>query len=186
MDLLKRLDTWLAFFTLAAVGYYFGLRPLLDHFGIDVGALLRRLLGRAATVSSVSGGSLAHYGEPDARLAPEKVADGPGLSAGLSAGLPATPPMHPALHAIMLNNSADKDERAAATTRGALVRALIVAGWRTGEIRVLLRGDTTAVTDEIRAARIALGVGDEEVPRTPLAGRPIPPGVEFEDKAVTV
>lgn len=174
MEWLQRLDTWAALITLAAVAWFLGVRPLLDWLNIDVGEVLRRLLS-----SRVSGGSLNRYVEREAPLPPVRPADR-GLSAGLSAS---SAPLHPALRAIILDTEADKPGRQAATTRAALIRALVAAGWRTGEIRVLLRGDTTVVTEEIRAARLALGVGDEEAPKTPLAGRPIPPGVEFADES---
>lgn len=170
MELLNRLDNWLALITLVAVGWYLGVRPLGERFGWW--SALRRFL------SSVSVAPAAPYVAPAPAPEPAPPADR-GLSAGLSAPAPAVPEP---LRAIMIDSEADKAERQAATTRPALIRALVAAGWRTGEIRTLLRGDTTAVTDEIRAARIALGVAEEDAPRTPLAGRPIPPGVEFEER----
>lgn len=67
-------------------------------------------------------------------------------------------------------------------SRENLIRFLVAFGWKTGEIRGLIKGDTGKIGEEVRAARLALGLEDEETPRTPLAGRPIPAGVVFAEE----
>lgn len=105
-----------------------------------------------------------------------------GLSAGLSGGLPDnTPRVPPAVRNIMLDTAASKDDRKAATSRESLITALVAAGWGTGEIRAQLKGDSGEIGNQVRAARAVLGLVDEDVPRTPIAGRPVAPGVEFAD-----
>lgn len=68
-------------------------------------------------------------------------------------------------------------------TREQLIAALVAAGWGVGEIRSVLRGDNGKIGEEIAAARARLGGGvpSPEPARTPLAGRPIPPGIRFSD-----
>lgn len=78
-----------------------------------------------------------------------------GLSARLSALSPAR---RDALLAIIVDTP-DKGERAALTSRAALVAALVAAGWQTGEIRAQLKGDNGAIGLEVEAARQRLGVG---------------------------
>lgn len=78
-----------------------------------------------------------------------------GLSARLSA---LTPARRDALLAIIIDTD-DKGERAALTTRAALVAALVAAGWQTGEIRAVLKGDNGAIGLDVEAARQRLGVG---------------------------
>jgi hypothetical protein len=105
-----------------------------------------------------------------------------GLSAGLSAGLPTHETFVPAaVRNIMLDTATSKDDRKAATSRESLITALVAAGWGTGEIRAQLKGDSGEIGNQVRAARAVLGLVDEEVPRTPIAGRPVAPGVEFAD-----
>lgn len=141
-------------------------RPMLEDFGLI----------SAEGVKSYE----VDYGEPIVKPLPARPAD-PSLSVGLSAP---SARIHPALRAIMLDSEDDKGARLEATSRMALVQALVAAGWKTGEIRAQLKGDTGAIGDQVRAARIALGMADEEVPHTPIAGRPVPPGVEFAEEAV--
>lgn len=165
--------SWMAQVFLVSVGvisvgllWFRVFRPMLEDFGV---------LRPADGVNSYD----ADYDEPVTRPLPNLPAD-PGLSVGLSAP---SAKIHPAVLAIILDSEADKAERMEVTSRMALVQALVAAGWKTGEIRAQLKGDTGAIGDQVRAARIALGMADEEVPRTPLAGRPVPPGVEFADEA---
>jgi hypothetical protein len=69
-------------------------------------------------------------------------------------------------------------------SREALLRALVAAGWKTGEIRAVVKGDNALIGQEVQAARRALGLEEEGVQRSPIAGRPIPPGVVFQEDAL--
>jgi len=64
-------------------------------------------------------------------------------------------------------------------SRQTLVTALVAAGWSTAEIRDRLVGANDAIGAEVKAARAALGL-DDGAAVTPIAGRPVPPGVSFE------
>jgi hypothetical protein len=110
---------------------------------------------------------------------PEAAAETPtdhglsGLSAPIAA-LPAPDPLDSYLETL------DTYSRAAA------VAILVDAGWPVGKIRARLTGDSGAIGREAEAARAALGLGgDEDEPRTPLAGRPIADGVAFPQRSPT-
>lgn len=63
-------------------------------------------------------------------------------------------------------------------TRSALIDECLTQGWQVDELRGLLRGSNDALSAEIAAARQRLGLAER---RTPIAGRPVPAGVEYED-----
>jgi hypothetical protein len=102
-------------------------------------------------VSSVSD---IDYGELPMGHEPETAKD-PGLSAGLSA---LEGDRRRAVEHIMLNTSMDKDARRMVANRANLVAALVSLGWQTGEIRVIVKGDTEAIGMECQAAQTRLGM----------------------------
>jgi hypothetical protein len=67
-------------------------------------------------------------------------------------------------------------------TRAAIVRVLVAQGWSTAEIRDRLVGANDAIGDEVKAARIALGLEPELPRRSPIAGRELPPDAQFFDE----
>lgn len=121
---------------------------------------------RAASAPDVSRDSPLDYVTRYPALEADTATD-PGLSAGLS-GLSAV--QAEAVRGYMLDRS-----------RANLIRLAVVLGASTGDLRPVLRGDNGANGQEIAAIRRALGLEEEGVPRTPLAGRPIPPGVVFQE-----
>lgn len=138
--------------------------------------LILELLGRLfpatveddppARLSTVSPPPPAHYVKSPAPLSADTAPD-PGLSDGLSA--------LSEVEALAL------EDIRAYRSRENLVCFLVAFGWKTGEIRAILKGDSGKIGEEVREARVLLGLEDEEVPRTPLAGRPIPAGVVFQE-----
>lgn len=144
------------------------IRPALEDWGVlsweDEEPAVTRYSPLPAQVSSVSARDYVTSVEPEV---PDSPAD-PGLSDGLSAWSEA---QRLAFDGLMLYRS-----------REAAMRALVAAGWKVSDIRAagLFRGDNAVVGQEVRAARLALGLEDDEAPKTPIAQRPIPAGVDFE------
>lgn len=106
------------------------------------------------------------WGEPEEEaLAPKPPVTPP-------AQVPASPsaPLPAAVRALLTERRREK-----------LIEALVAAGWGTGEIRMQLKGDSGTIGEEVRAARIRLGLADPDQRVTPLAGRPVPDGVIFVD-----
>lgn len=67
-------------------------------------------------------------------------------------------------------------------TRGALIEELLTLGWTITDFRreQIFRGDNNKISAEVDAARKRLGMeSDDRQAISPVAGRPIPPGVSF-------
>jgi hypothetical protein len=79
----------------------------------------------------------------------------------------------------MLDSELPRDERKAATSKDALLAALIAAGWGYSEIRAVLKNDSNTFRDEFEAARARLAQPPGAPRQTPLAERELPDGVEF-------
>jgi hypothetical protein len=122
--------------------------------------VVRFLLGKETEeVSSVSADNYVTSSDETHRHTAADTADG-GLSGGLS-GLSA---LHRhALDLIMLDSSLEGAALEARTTAKVLVRALVAAGWKTGRIRQVVKGDNNTISEWITDARNELGLRDERV-----------------------
>ncbi len=71
MELLQRLDTWVALITLATVAWFLGVIPLLDYLGLDMGEALRSMVSRRGVNPSAEDDTPppAGYVAPRARAA---------------------------------------------------------------------------------------------------------------------
>ena len=108
--------------------------------------------------SSVSPQDYDNPPAADAVATPADRADS-GLSAGLS-GLSAL--QQSVLLAIMLDNSMEPGQRAARVTTENVVALLVVfGGWKTGEIRSVLKGDNGPLGALIAQTKERYGVRDE-------------------------
>jgi hypothetical protein len=63
----------------------------------------------------------------------------------------------------MLDSSLEGAALEARTTAKVLVRALVAAGWKTGRIRQVVKGDNNTISEWITEARAELGLRDERV-----------------------
>ena len=141
----------------------FGLIAVLAMFYFEIGAWLYRrgitlpfYLDMTEPVSSVSPDDYVTVNDEAPRQTAADRADG-GLSGGLSAlsGL-----QQHAVRLIILDTE-DVVQRRARTTAKVVVRALVAAGWRTGEIRQAVKGDNNVIGEWITEARAELGLRDE-------------------------
>jgi hypothetical protein len=153
----------------------FGLIAVIAMFYFDIGAWLYRrgitlpfYLDMTEEVSSVSPEHYVTPNDAEPRQTAADPADG-GLSGGLSAlsGL-----QRHALDLIMLDTEDVVQRRARSGTK-VLVKALVAAGWRTGEIRQAVKGDNNTLGEWITEARAELGLRDERVIGVGRDGRQI-------------
>jgi hypothetical protein len=142
----------------------FGLIAVLAMFYFDIGAWLYQrgitlpfYLDMTEEVSSVSPDGYVTSNDAEPRSTAADTADG-GLSGGLSAlsGL-----QQHAVRLIMLDSSLEGAALEARTTAKVLVRALVAAGWKTGRIRQVVKGDNNVIGEWIAEARAELGLRDE-------------------------
>ena len=138
---------------------YFSVGEWLYQRGIT----LPFYLDMTEEVSSVSRNDYVTSSDEAPRQTAADTADS-GLSGGLS-GLSGL--QRHALDLIMLDTE-DVVQRRARTTTKVVVRALVAAGWKTGEIRQAVKGDNNVIGEWIAEARAELGLRDE---RTVGVGR---------------
>jgi hypothetical protein len=130
-------------------------QPIWDWRGSISEALYRAWLAlprsqRRTTVSMVSVTTLQHRAADYVSQNPEIAPDAPqtpGLSV-VSSGLSASSAEIPDELADIMTYR----------TREKLIDALVAAGWGTGEIRALIKGDSGVIGEEVKAARTRLGI----------------------------
>ena len=154
MEMFERLDTWFTLLTVGILAWTLITNPR------HVAAFVARMAGRSTEpVSSVSP---EPYDNPPAQPVEKTTADR--ADAGLSGGLSGLSGLQRhALFVIMLDSEQDVVRRKAVTTSAVLVEALVAAGWKTGEIRSVLKGDNNVLGQQIQQARERLGLRDERV-----------------------
>jgi hypothetical protein len=145
--------SWLAYTSFVCVAvitvgllWFRAIRPMLEDFGV---------LQPDDGVRGYAEDDPRNYVTHDKASTADTPTD-PGLSAGLS-GLSADVP--PQLEALMVDRS-----------RAVLIAALVAAGWKVGEIRTQLKGDTGAIGEEIKAERKRQGLDVEEGRIVPVNG----------------
>ena len=141
----------------------FGLIAVLAMFYFEIGAWLYRrgitlpvYLDMTEPVSSVSPDD--YVTPPDA--APRQTAADP-ADGGLSGGLSALSGLQQHAVRLIILDTEDVVQRRARTTTKVLVKALVSAGWKTGEIRQAVKGDNNTLGEWITEARAELGLRDE-------------------------
>jgi hypothetical protein len=151
MELFERLDTWFTLFTVGILAWTLLTNPR------HVAAFVARMAGRSEEeVSTITPDDYVTSNDAEPRHTAADPAD-----SGLSGGLSALSALHRhALDLIMLDTEDVVQRRARTTTKG-LVKALVAAGWRTGEIRQAVKGDNNVIGEWIAEARNELGLRDE-------------------------
>jgi hypothetical protein len=148
MELLQRLDGWILLFTLGMLVWAVVKDPWF---------VVRFLLGRETEeVSSVSPDDYVTPNDETPRHTAADTADG-----GLSGGLSALSALRRQAVLVIILDTDDPAERRACTTKKALIRGLVAAGWGTSEIRQVVTIDNTVASQIIREAREDLGISTE-------------------------